>query len=293
MIVFHHNDADGRCAAAIVRKWVLSGACIADGLGASERLVFVEMGYKDPAPLEQIKRDDTVVIVDFSFKPDDMAAVQAATDEGVIWCDHHKTAEAYGYEVPGLRDFTDKGRSGCELAWEFFFPNDTTPLVVTLIGDYDSWRLELAPSSFEFYEGLKLFDQSPESMDWEELFESDSRRVQVQSMGCTAIAYRDAYCREICEFAGYEVDFHWHTCLAVNAYRFGSALFGKQFKDYSICISYIHHGDKYTVSLYSETVDVGKIAQEYGGGGHKGAAGFVCSTIPWPGPREAKASGAE
>ena len=27
-------------------------------------------------------------------------------------------------------------------------------------------------------------------------------------------------------------------------------------------------------SLYSETIDVAKIAEEYGGGGHKGAAGF-------------------
>lgn len=38
---------------------------------------------------------------------------------------------------------------------------------------------------------------------------------------------------------------------------------------------------QFTVSLYSETVDVGAIAKAHGGGGHKGAAGFVCDTLPW------------
>jgi nanoRNase/pAp phosphatase (c-di-AMP/oligoRNAs hydrolase) len=40
-------------------------------------------------------------------------------------------------------------------------------------------------------------------------------------------------------------------------------------------------GSQYTVSLYSETIDVSVIAKKHGGGGHKGAAGFVCPKLPF------------
>jgi nanoRNase/pAp phosphatase (c-di-AMP/oligoRNAs hydrolase) len=40
-------------------------------------------------------------------------------------------------------------------------------------------------------------------------------------------------------------------------------------------------GRNYSVSLYSEKVDVEEIARQFGGGGHSGAAGFVSPTFPW------------
>ena len=40
-------------------------------------------------------------------------------------------------------------------------------------------------------------------------------------------------------------------------------------------------GDKWTVSLYSTSVDVSEIAKKYGGGGHKGASGFHCKELPF------------
>jgi nanoRNase/pAp phosphatase (c-di-AMP/oligoRNAs hydrolase) len=50
---------------------------------------------------------------------------------------------------------------------------------------------------------------------------------------------------------------------------------------YPVCIAYVHDGEKFTVSLYSTTVDVSKIAKKFGGGGHKGAAGFTCDKLPF------------
>ena len=50
---------------------------------------------------------------------------------------------------------------------------------------------------------------------------------------------------------------------------------------YPVCIAYIHDGEKFTVSLYSESVDVSVIAKAHGGGGHKGAAGFICAELPF------------
>jgi nanoRNase/pAp phosphatase (c-di-AMP/oligoRNAs hydrolase) len=44
---------------------------------------------------------------------------------------------------------------------------------------------------------------------------------------------------------------------------------------------FVFDGEQYTVSLYSKTVDVSEIAKKYGGGGHKGAAGFQCKKLPF------------
>jgi oligoribonuclease NrnB/cAMP/cGMP phosphodiesterase (DHH superfamily) len=241
------------------------------------------MDYAKPCPIDMIQRDDTVVIVDFSFKPDVMAKVQTATDIGTIWIDHHATAKDYGYLCAGLRDFTNKGPSGCELAWKFFFPNDVVPQAVNLIGDYDSWRLQITPGCFRLYEGLKMEDQSPQSRLWHRLLDdTDTDAVEeIAEHGKACIAYRDNYCGDMVKSYGYETEIDGVRAFACNIFRFGSQSFGTKFTEYQICLAYIHDGKKFTVSLYSETVDVSAIAKAHGGGGHKGAAGFTCDTLPF------------
>jgi oligoribonuclease NrnB/cAMP/cGMP phosphodiesterase (DHH superfamily) len=286
MIVFHHNDADGRCSAAIVKFWFDHPSDehprVHDGTG---RIEFVEMDYKNRVPVEKIGRDDLVVIVDFSFRPGDMAAVQAATDIGVVWCDHHKTAEAYGYDVPGIRDFTEKGMAGCECTWKFFFPGEKRPNWIRVLGDYDAWRMQEKDLCLPFHEGLKLEDQSPAGLwnVWERLFEDtlDSMANKIVEQGWSAIKYRDNYCAELRTAFGYATEIDGHKAYALNTQRFGSQGFGEKFAEYPVCIAFVFDGQKFTVSLYSETVDVSVIAKRYGGGGHKGAAGFTCYSIPW------------
>jgi oligoribonuclease NrnB/cAMP/cGMP phosphodiesterase (DHH superfamily) len=180
MIVFHHNDADGRCAAAIVKRWHAKHKF-------QTRIHFVELDFSKPVPVEEIRPDDTVVIVDFSFKPDVMLEAQRRTLIGVVWCDHHVSAKDYGYDnLVGSRDFNPKGLSGCECTWKHFFPNEPIPDWVQLLGDYDSWRLE-NPDCFAFYEGLKLNDQSPEGELWETLFRNPYYKNVVIGEGRTAI----------------------------------------------------------------------------------------------------------
>lgn len=289
MIVFHHNDADGRCAAAIVRKWAF--ATIPDQIDPiipshEGRLLFIEMGYGKPCPLDKILPTETVVIVDYAFTPDVMSQIVDRAAR-VVWCDHHATAKAYGYDVSGFCDFSDKGLSGCECTWRYFFPDRNIPDTVQLLGDYDAWRLQQQPVCFEYYEGLKLFSTSPESVTWFRLLDDDKPMAhkfmsEIIMLGAAAIKYRDNYCHDIQQSYGYETEIDGIKAYAMNIYRFGSQGFGKLFKLYSVCISYIHDGEKFVVSLYSDgIVDVSAIAKKHGGGGHKGAAGFVCSTLPW------------
>lgn len=71
----------------------------------------------------------------------------------------------------------------------------------------------------------------------------------------------------------------------------GSLMFGDALNDYDICCSFNYNGEKFTYSLYKGTnadVDCGEICsilgakEEYGnhgGGGHKGAAGFISDVL--------------
>ena len=282
MIVFHHNDADGRCAAAIVKSWHDIKQRFWAGVGFSG-IRMVEMDYKDTVSIDLINPKDTVVIVDFSFKPDDMQAVMAKTEMGVVWCDHHETAEAYGYDVPGLRDFTAKGLCGAELTWKFFFPDNPIPYWLMLLGDYDAWRMQHKEECLPFYEGLKLWNQSPLGEDnvWICLFKEKHVWKKIIEEGKTAVKYRDMYCGELRSTFGFETKIGGQNAYALNAYRFGSQGFGNLVKEYPVCIAFIYDGKQFTVSLYSETVDVSAIAKSFGGGGHKGAAGFICSVLPF------------
>lgn len=275
-IIFHHNDADGRCAAAIMAIY-----CRNHGYNCE----FIEMDYKDCVPIERIKPLDFVAVVDFSFKPEIMAEVRKIATH-VMWCDHHVTAKDYGYDdVDGFRDFSDKGLSGCECTWKACFPIIPIPRFCELLGDYDAWRLKFQPECFEYYEGLKLLNTDPSENYslWDALYDGSASVNQIIESGKTAIQYRDNYCSEIAKAFGYETEIDGLKAYAMNAYRFGSKQFGERFRQYPVCLAYIHDGKKFTVSLYSESVDVSAIAKLYGGGGHKGAAGFVSEKLPWIG----------
>jgi oligoribonuclease NrnB/cAMP/cGMP phosphodiesterase (DHH superfamily) len=293
MKCFHHNDLDGRCAAAIV------GIAILD----VTKTDFVEIDYKSVPDLSVVRYGEEVFIVDFSFRPDDMDRLLEKT-KNVIWIDHHATASKYPYvgKIAGLLDFTEKGYSGCELTWKFMFPDKEMPKAVELIGDYDSWRLKKSPDCFNFYEGMKLEDNGPRAPVWSWLFFRNAITSfgysfeKISSNGKACIKYRDAYCKEMRQSFGYETeitgvgDFGENACghtikaYALNVYRFGSQAYGDLVDKYPIVIAYVYDGENYTVSMYStrNNIHCGEICKAIGGGGgHKGAAGFICKELPF------------
>lgn len=163
-----------------------------------------------------------------------------------------------------------------------------------MIGDYDAWQHKI-PDSTAFYEGCKLLDTTPGSDDWWNLLVceaegkyGDGTHIPKRDMcgpvierGKACIQYRDAYCQDMCDSYGFETEIDGVRCWATNIYRFGSFGFGKRLGQYGMCAAYVFDGEKWTISLYSDTRDVSEIAKEHGGGGHKGAAGFVTKEFPF------------
>lgn len=275
--IMHHNDADGRCAAAIVsRLW-----------DSKSDLKFIELDYNMEVPVPSGADDvERIYIVDFSVKPDVMEKL-LARGIALRWIDHHKSAQNYPYQyVPGLRDFKDKHLSGCELTWQYLFPDMTMPAAVRLIGDYDTWRLKEAPLSVNFHEGLKLCDTQPGAPIWSTLLgEGEPYLVTtIADEGSLVIKYRDRYAQDIRKSYGYTTYFEGYHAYVVNLYKMGSAAAGNDnLSQYAVVLCYIHDGVRFVVSVYSKhpDVDCSNIAVKYGGGGHKGAAGFTCEVLPW------------
>jgi len=295
-LIVHHNDADGRCAAAIVikarQKPLGNTACI-------------EADYKDirnAAWTENLlafsRAAEEVWIVDFSFPPDLMEAIQfQKVFGGVVWIDHHKTASGYPYShLPGLRDFSNKGPAACELAWKFLFPRMAVPRLVTLVGDYDSWRLEHPESSaVRVALEAKAWARDPKSDGWRAWLQDDDGAAALVADGYTMMEFRDGYCASMAKSYGFETRFEGLRCYAMNIYGMGSQVFGAKMKQYDACLSFVFDGKLFTVGLYSEReeVDCGAICKKHGGGGHKGAAGFQCDLLPFGLESAAQPVGAE
>lgn len=279
MKIYHHNDLDGRCAAAITLR-------AKNSLDAE----LIEVDYNMQIIVAEIDFDEEIIIVDFSFKPEVMRKVLKRT-ERIIWIDHHKTAAnyevEYGQKIAGLRDFSEPGLSGCELAWQFFYTRDVVPTAVMLIGDRDTWRWEHGEHTAHFFNGMLSVDNKPESSIWDTLLSEDAQAdfatEAITERGKIVIQFRDRFVTDYCNNYGFETEFEGYRCFAVGMYMFGSKVFGERFEQYEVCMAFEFDGAKWIIGLYSTTIDVAEIAKKRGGGGHTNAAGFTCAVPPFEG----------
>jgi oligoribonuclease NrnB/cAMP/cGMP phosphodiesterase (DHH superfamily) len=265
-LCLYHDDPDGRCAAAIVRRAV----------GANLKLHALEIG--DPVPWEEAERSDLVVLVDYSLTLEAMKRLQSSG--GFIWVDHHKSAlkelgEAM-MNVPGERSLD---AAACELAWRTFFPGVALPQAVALIGDRDIWRMAL-PGTRQFGEGIYQEDMDPANDAlWGPLLDDDKKLVsELTERGRLLYQVRLAGIVDRVDRYGFDTNFEGYRARAINDR--GSGDMGEYIRQqgYELGYCYIEamrDGELLTiVTLYSDAVDVSEIARKYGGGGHKGAAGF-------------------
>jgi oligoribonuclease NrnB/cAMP/cGMP phosphodiesterase (DHH superfamily) len=271
---FYHDDMDGRCAGAIAHRFMRNQED--DGTGFQ----YMPINYKDVFPFDAIRPNEQVIIVDFSLqRPGEFQQLLEITRR-IVWIDHHITAiEKHGdIQVAGIRR---DGTAGCELAWEFFYPGYPVPPVVQLLGDYDVWKFQFGEASTLLQAGIRLYNTNPKSEDWERWLNPEYYPTEELEKGEIALRYRDNYYAGLVKSWGFWTEIEGHKAIACNAGSVSSQLFDTVEGDYDIMIAFVFDGKQWTVSLYSQKVDVSQIAKKYGGGGHKGAAGFQCKELPF------------
>jgi oligoribonuclease NrnB/cAMP/cGMP phosphodiesterase (DHH superfamily) len=275
-LCLYHNDADGQCSAAIVRR----------ALGRQVELMALEIG--DPLPWDAIDRADLVAVVDFSFPRQAMLRIQRHST--LIWVDHHITAlESLGQDMEGVPGRRSVDEAACVLTWQTFFPGQSVPRAVVYIGDRDIWR-HAHPETRPFGDGLYQEECDPANdLLWVPLLEDDPRLLgRLIEDGEKLYAAHLRETRRSIEGYGFEVMFEGHRTLAINGA--GTGDMGEMIRqagyDLAYCyIEAIRNDRRRTfVTLYSGSVDVSAIARKYGGGGHRGAAGFAIerSGSPFP-----------
>lgn len=272
MKCFYHADMDGHCAGAIVFEAFK---------GKGEYFV---INYNMPFPFDKIEKDETVIIVDFSLQENGNFDKLLKITPNIIWIDHHKTAiEKHLHLNNILKGIRRDGTSGCELAWEYFFPDKPVPKIVALLGDYDVWTFKYGDNTNKLQTGIRLFNTHPDSPMWSLWLDPDYDPEEEIRSGEIALKYRDNYYASLIKAWSFFTLFEGYKAICCNVGSTSSQLFDTVKEDYDIMMPFIFDGRKWSVSIYTKKkeIDVSEIAKKYGGGGHKQAAGFQCDILPF------------
>jgi len=264
LIIYHANCLDGFGAAYAAYAHFTARHIEAEYYAASH-------GDEPPAC-----EGREVYIVDFSYKRGVLKRICAVAEKVTI-LDHHITAQeeldGLPQEHANLKVVFDMDKSGAVLSWEYFHPTPV-PRLLMHVQDRDLWRFELAGTD-EINTALM---SHPFSFDfWHELARSEERLEALRSQGETLNRYRRQLIEQyksravIGTVAGYKVP-------VVNApHAIISELLGELAMEYPFAAGYQDKGTKRSWSLRSRRdggEDVAKIAERFGGGGHRNAAGF-------------------
>ena len=317
-ILYHKADWDGKASAAIILKFLDGAGVVKDHDGTTlqfdSRFALHPVDYgDDPVKMVQdweTEHSDTralytnrIIIVDWSPSVTDMVKLMSMFDNKLIWIDHHKSAidKLEGLSVLGKREI---GKAGCELTWEFFFPEDPMPLAVQYLGRYDVfdqsdsllWSHRILP----FQYGMRLREKNDFALvgcetNWNYLLSPNGIPLVDATVndGITVLSYVSSNNATLAELLAFRGEFAGHKAVFLNRQPANSQMFDSVFReDDEIMVGFglvpspdglPTSGPRWRVSLYSERadIDVSKIAQKYGGGGHANAAGFATRTLPF------------
>lgn len=284
--IFHHDDLDGIASSLILKNYYFNSKCIS--CSYEKELI---------NPLNVVNKNDTVVIVDYSFAPEIMRELYLLLDDNLIWLDHHISAinnsKKHGYNK--IRGVRDTNYCGTELSWSWCIPNRKFPNLIKAIGDFDTFR-NFGTKSFKdalciFY-GIKSYDDFALFKAIESYYHNwDNNDSSWYSMfyhaGEFVYLYKLNEYKENGENNSYERTIWGLKVLCMNTYDGGLCLQLPKIynpEKHDMIVTYNYNGNKWCYGFYTDKdyhpeVDCSKIASQYGGGGHKAAAGATTNYL--------------
>ncbi len=248
-------------------------------------IITVAYGSKEYTDIVNGHKDNlligkNVIMADFSFDRETIERMHDISESFVV-IDHHETAEKH---LSGLPYATfDMSKSGAVLLWNYLFPSNLPPLVLQYIQDRDLWKFELLNSelvsnilyismledtNYTLVDDLynKGIEYDPEKdIKYEDRIINDVKHTTIDTLS--------KIITHTCDLDGIEV-----PMIYSNLYpsEIGSKL--STFEYPVVGIYNINEG-VLKVSLRSSAKNalyrnVAEIAEKFGGGGHKHAAGF-------------------
>lgn len=285
MKVYHHNDHDGRCSAAILWNVLKNSFGTTKVKELEDNVIkFYEVNYPvgrtiDPPDINDISKDEKIYILDFSFNEDYINKIMETT-KNITWIDHHKTSVGFDYSSK-IDTVLSLDKAACMLTWEYFHENEKPPYAVSLIQAWDIWNLDYSEYVELFKEGLYLHDHRPMDPVWRKLLNNGKEWLNIANDGKICLEYRRRKNKMYIDEYAFEIKFDGYNCIVCGRPE-GSKTFGDLIDKYDIGITFGYNGKNWIISLYSgkDDIDVSEIAKKRGGGGHKGAAGYTMERPP-------------
>jgi len=272
---YHSSDLDGHCSGAIVKL-------------KYPDCEMIPINYYEDFPFETIKQYEEVFMVDFCLSSlDDLLKLREMCSKFHL-IDHHEThinkILESGIKFDGSLVV---GYAGCELTW-MYLHNYEPPDPVTLLGRYDVWDHQ-DERVLPFQYGMRQFeDTRPDQIIfWSRILNQEDFVKEIIRQGRTILEYQDKQNTKFCRTYAFEALLGEHKAICANIGFTNSKVFDSVYnpKLHDIMLTFVYSPKKrlWLFSIYTtrEGINCGKIAEYYGGGGHKNAAGFALTNIPF------------
>lgn len=278
---YHRNCYDGTLAAAIFLNSF-----------PGTRLIPYEYGDALP-PFEELAGHH-VYLLDLTFDTE----VLLELTQHAYWVtvvDHHPKARVQAQDRPHARrgnlsivtDSVKDPASGAQLVWRLLHRTAPEPNFVRWIGKRDRWVFD-EPQIRPFVMGITGLGFDP--VTWEAvLFQTPSIDLEPYMLQGEAVAAAiDGQLDYLQANAVHWIEIAGHRVAAVNAPKFLASEMGERlYRRYSVerspfvVIYYDEHGKRcYSLRCHVDSLeDMGQIARQFGGDGHRCAAGFK-TTMP-------------
>ena len=281
-VVYHRVDLDGLMSAAIVNK-----SFIENNIQAH----FIGYNHGDPVP-PHIHEYKKIVMVDIAF--DKQTMIDIGKNTPILVLDHHITTKDMLLEITNkyqtkINYVMDISHAACEIVYSHYY-NDSIPIIVKYLSLYDTFQHIGHPEEKDimfFQLGMRVNYKDYQSLTYLLQDIETSSQAEYDILNCIKeegeIVYKSEKIKaELMYKTAFPIQFKEFnvTFLCANAVGINPKLYNLPYHEkHDGFAVFAYRNNKWTFTLYSDITDVSKIAKAYGGGGHKGAAGFVVNSI--------------
>lgn len=281
-IIYHKRDFDGQCSGAIAAYW-----------HKQNNIEYTLLPFDYGEELPTLSDCNKIYMVDVTLQPAEKM-IELNTSYNIFVIDHHKSwiESAEFNKIQGAGNIH---KAACELTWEYFFPDIDTPEIVYLLGRYDIWdksdlifwNHDILP--FQMGMRLKDVDIQHNLKFWEWFFQhsNDETILEIENIikdGNIILQYQKQQDKKTIDLYSFESEISGYKAICLNNTRFNSMVYESVWdpEKYDVMFAWVNvQGKRISCSLYTDKpgIDVSTIAKQFGGGGHKQAAGFQCKDI--------------
>lgn len=313
LCIYHSADLDGWMSAAIVKHWFVEnfkaprqvknyGETVLttyNDSAVANTLDLLGWNYGNHVP--SYEGYDQIIMCDISFPIDDMVKL-IESGKGFTWIDHHISAMSIldhhvklG-KIPQPNGLRRTDMAACELTWMYFF-GDNMPEIVRLLGRYDCFGHKGTDEEemvlwFQYGARACIYDVDTSYFYLHESIDDLTHVRIILDRGSFIYKYliteaKQAYRNKfelMLDNPEWDTEYHHPEMkpkfrfACINKERFNPINFGIDYHaDGYDGVACFWYNGKYNFSIYNDNglVDCSLIAKSLGGGGHRGASGFI------------------